>query len=323
MASEQDRITPPDVYFNRRKFIRGSLIAGSALATAAIYKGLNFSSGVSSTQPMLPGLDLKLSENAARTERGFLTREELTEEYDILTYNNFYEFTTKKTDVAAAARNFSTENWNIQVDGLVHSPQNFTMTDIEDLARPEERVYRMRCVEIWSMVIPWAGIPLSALIEKVQPKANAKFVSFYTLHDPKRMPGQKWPVIDWPYREALRLDEAMHPLTFLATGLYRRKLPPQDGAPIRLVVPWKYGFKGIKSIVRISFTESQPETSWNMQAPDEYGFYANVNPEVDHPRWSQRRERRIGENRMIKTKLFNGYDQVADLYRDLDLTSNF
>ncbi len=239
-------------------------------------------------------------------------------------YNNFYEFTTDKDAVAAAAAGFKTAGWTVSVGGLVHTPRVFDLDDLRRISPPEERVYRMRCVEGWSMVIPWAGYPLSKLLAQVQPMAGAAFVAFETLHDPARMPGQKTGVLDWPYVEGLRLDEAMHPLALLATGLYGEELPPQDGAPVRLVTPWKYGFKGIKSIVKVTLTSTRPPTTWNLAAPSEYGFYANVNPHHDHPRWSQATEQRIGESGRRDTLMFNGYaDQVGHLYTGLDLDANF
>ena len=251
---------------------------------------------------------------------GFSTEEKQTPFRNIANYNNFYEFTTSKERVAAAARRFQPRPWSVQVDGLVQQPREFDLEEILRLAPPEERIYRMRCVEGWSMVIPWAGFSLSRLLKQVEPLGKARYVAFQTLHDPQRMPGQKVPVLEWPYVEGLRLDEALHPLTLLASGLYGKELPNSCGAPLRLVVPWKDGFKGIKSIVRITLTETQPPTSWNVAAPYEYGFYANVNPEVDHPRWSQATEQRLGEFGRRKTVLFNGYaDQVAHLYAGMDL----
>jgi sulfoxide reductase catalytic subunit YedY len=250
--------------------------------------------------------------------------EAMTPLSSVVNYNNFYEFTTDKDAVAAAAAGFVTRGWQVMVDGLVHRPQVFDLDDLLRISPPEERVYRMRCVETWSMVIPWAGLPLAKLLDHVQPMGDAKYVAFQTLLDPKRMPGQKTSVLEWPYVEGLRMDEAMHPLTLLASGLYGRALPPQDGAPIRLVVPWKYGFKGIKSIVRISLVETQPPTSWNRYAPSEYGFLANVNPHVDHPRWSQATEQRIGEAGRRPTLMFNGYEeQVGQLYAGIDLHANY
>jgi len=252
--------------------------------------------------------------------RGFTTKEAQTPFRVVTNYNNFYEFTTSKERVAAVSRRFQPRPWSIQIDGLVQKPREFDLEEILQLSPPEERVYRMRCVEGWSMVIPWAGFSLSRLLKQVEPLGKARYVAFETLHDPQRMPGQKVPVLDWPYVEGLRLDEAMHPLTLLASGLYGKELPNACGAPLRLVVPWKYGFKGIKSIVRITLTENQPPTSWNVAAPYEYGFFANVNPQVDHPRWSQATEQRIGEFGRRKTLLFNGYaDQVAHLYEGMDL----
>jgi sulfoxide reductase catalytic subunit YedY len=252
------------------------------------------------------------------------TGEKINSYEDITGYNNFYEFGTDKDDPARNAQKFVTRPWTITVEGLVKTPGPI---DIDSFVKPhalEERVYRMRCVEAWSMVIPWVGIPLADVIKRLAPLPTAKFVEFYTLNDSKQMPGLRVPVLDWPYREGLRLDEAMHPLTILAVGLYGEVLPNQNGAPIRLVVPWKYGFKGIKSIVRIRFTDKQPRTSWDLANPREYGFYANVNPSVAHPRWSQASERRLGEFFRRKTLMFNGYgDQVAQLYSGLDLRRNY
>jgi len=248
----------------------------------------------------------------------------LTQYRHVTGYNNFYEFTTSKEDVAYAARNFVSEPWTVRVTGEVARPLTFSIDDLMKIAPPEERVYRMRCVEGWSMVIPWIGIPLQALVKHVAPTSRAKYVAFETLEDPSQMPNQKRDVLPWPYREGLRIDEAAHRLTLLAIGLYGETLPPQNGAPLRLVVPWKYGFKGCKSIVEIAFTEDEPETTWNRFRPREYGFYSNVNPEVAHPRWSQARERRIGERVKRKTLMFNGYaDEVAHLYAGMDLRVNF
>ncbi len=239
---------------------------------------------------------------------------------DITSYNNFYEFGVEKEDPAQMAKNFVTTPWSIAVEGEVAKPAVY---QLEDFIKPhalEERIYRLRCVEAWSMVIPWVGIPLADLIKRLQPTSKAKYVEFVTLHDPARMPGQKRSVLPWPYREGLRMDEAMHPLSILAVGLYGEVLPNQNGAPIRLVVPWKYGFKNIKSIVKLRFVEQQPSTTWAIQGPREYGFYANVNPEVDHPRWTQSKERRIGEFLKRKTLKFNGYaEEVASLYAGMDL----
>ena len=292
-------ITPETLYLDRRKFIATSTRALAGAAGASL---------------------LGACEAGAESERRAQEGDTLTPFEDVTTYNNFYEFGTGKDDPSRNARSFRTRPWTVTVDGHVARPATY---ELDDLLRPmtiAERVYRLRCVEAWSMVIPWQGFALRDLIRRVEPTSRARYVAFTTLHDPERMPGQRVGVLEWPYREGLRMDEAMHPLTILATGLYGRTLLGQNGAPLRLVVPWKYGFKSIKSIVRISFVETQPETSWNLSAPDEYGFYANVNPEVDHPRWSQARERRIGEWLRRPTLPFNGYaDQVAAMYRGMDL----
>ncbi|MGA3066862.1 MAG: protein-methionine-sulfoxide reductase catalytic subunit MsrP, partial [Tepidisphaeraceae bacterium] len=243
---------------------------------------------------------------------------------DITHYNNFYEFSTDKESVAAAAAGFVTRPWQVEVGGLVSKPRVFDLDDLLKISPPEERVYRMRCVEGWSMVIPWDGFSLSKLLDRVQPLSSAKYVAFQTLMDPNRMPNESSDLLSWPYVEGLRMDEALHPLTILASGLYGQQMPPQDGAPVRLVVPWKYGFKGIKSIVRIDLRADEPPTTWSAYAPNEYGFYANVNPEVDHPRWSQATEQRIGDFERRPTLMFNGYaDQVAALYAGMDLRANF
>jgi sulfoxide reductase catalytic subunit YedY len=269
----------------------------------------------------IEGLTKSVTTNAAT---GFQVAEAQTSLQDITHYNNFYEFSTDKERVASAAANFETKGWQVSVEGLVRKPKVFDLDDLLKISAPEERVYRMRCVEGWSMVIPWAGFSLSKLLAVVEPLNDAKYVAFETLLDPKRMPGQRSGVLNWPYVEGLRMDEAMHPLTLLASGIYGRALPPQDGAPIRLVVPWKYGFKGIKSIVKIKLVATQPRTTWNEAASNEYGFYANVNPQVDHPRWSQATEQRIGESGRRPTLMFNGYaDQVANLYAGMDLRANF
>jgi sulfoxide reductase catalytic subunit YedY len=256
--------------------------------------------------------------------QGFKVNEPLTSFEDITNYNNFYEFSTVKEEVAPAARGFVTRPWAVDVGGLVNKPKRFDLDDLLKLAPQEERIYRLRCVEGWSMVIPWIGFPLNALLKQVEPLSSVKYVAFQTLVDPSRLPNQNTGVLDWPYVEGLRMDEAMHPLTILATGLYGETLPPQDGAPIRLVVPWKYGFKSIKSIVKITLVDDEPPTTWNIQAPNEYGFYSNVNPEVRHPRWSQKYEHRIGEFGSRPTLLFNGYaEQVGHLYTGMDLRANF
>jgi len=244
---------------------------------------------------------------------------------DVTTYNNFYEFGVNKDDPARLAHTLRPRPWTVHVDGLAHKPRTFDIDDIVKMTPLEERVYSLRCVEAWSMVIPWIGFPLATLLKRVEPMGQAKYVEFTTLVDPEQFPGQKKSVfsfssLEWPYTEGLRLDEALHPLTLLAVGLYGRVLPNQNGAPIRVVVPWKYGFKSAKSIVRIRLTDTEPKTTWNKQAPQEYGFFSNVNPTVDHPRWSQATERRIGEFRRRKTLMFNGYaDQVGSLYAGMDL----
>ena len=272
--------------------------------------------------PLIQGLTTPAV--AAGDASGFRVAEAETSLQDITHYNNFYEFSTDKEGVAPAAAKFETKGWQVSVEGLVRKSMVFGLDDLLKISPPEERIYRMRCVEAWSMVIPWVGFSLSKLLDLVEPLSHAKFVVFETLLDPKRMSGQRSDVLKWPYVEGLRMDEAMHPLTLLASGLYGRALPPQDGAPIRLVIPWKYGFKGIKSIVKIKLVATQPRTTWSDYAPNEYGFYANVNPQVDHPRWSQATEQRIGESGRRPTLMFNGYEeQVGHLYTGMDLRTNF
>jgi sulfoxide reductase catalytic subunit YedY len=306
-------ITSRTNYLNRRQFIRAGAIAGSSLVAPAALGALV----PQERRAALPDVG-KSPFSAAETPNSY---------DDITTYNNFYEFGTGKGDPAVYARDFRTRPWTIAVEGEADRTGTF---DFDDFIRPfdlEERIYRMRCVEAWSMVIPWVGISLAEVIRWLQPTSKAKFVSFETLNDPQQMPGVRRAILDWPYREGLTIEEATNPLPILAVGLYGEVLPNQNGAPIRLVVPWKYGFKGIKSIVRIRFTERRPRTSWNMSQPREYGFYANVNPNVDHPRWSQARERRIGAGLFAKkqpTLMFNGYgEHVAHLYKGLDLRRNF
>lgn len=322
-----DKVTPPEVYFNRRTFIKAGVIAASLAVTSAVYRRLNGLPPVTVEKPKLAGLVQPATANSeypTTIASAFHTDETETSFQNITHYNNFYEFSTEKDGVADAVGNFSTNGWKITIDGLVAKPGIFDMDDILKIAPPEERIYRMRCVETWSMVIPWAGYSLSKLLDRVQPLSAAKYVAFTTLLDPKMMPGQRSDVLEWPYVEGLRMDEAMHPLTLLTTGLYGRELPAQDGAPVRLVIPWKYGFKGIKSIVKISLVAEQPPTSWSRYAPDEYGFYANVNPNHPHPRWSQATEQRIGEDGRRPTLMFNGYgDQVASLYTGMDLDEYF
>ncbi len=314
-------ITPQAVYLDRRTWMRGGIVAAGVAATAIVYRRLNGVDLVTSDRPPIAGL---VKPGADGRARGFATDEQMTSKAGITNYNNFYEFTTDKDAVAGAAAGFSTAGWKLEVGGLVDAPRVFDLDDLRRLASPEERVYRMRCVEAWSMVIPWAGIPLATLLAAVKPRSGATYVAFETLFDPSRMPNQKRAVLPWPYVEGLRLDEAMHPLALIATGLYGEELPPQDGAPVRLVVPWKYGFKGIKSIVKITLTDREPPSTWNKVAPNEYGFYANVNPAHDHPRWSQATEQRIGDAGRRATLMFNGYgDHVASLYAGMDLRAQF
>jgi len=293
-------VTDQGLYLRRRQFIGGAAGLGlAAAAGTASARGLTYGPGFSTTEPPTP-------------------------RKDVTTYNNFYEFGVNKEDPAETAGSLKTRPWTVRVDGACETPTTFAIDDLIKGRKLEERIYRMRCVEGWSMIIPWVGFPLRDLIAAVKPTSKAKFVAFETLMRPSEMPGQKWDVLQWPYREGLRIDEAVNPLAILAVGLYGDVLPNQNGAPLRLVVPWKYGFKGIKSIVKISLVETMPATAWNLSAPREYGFYANVNPAVDHPRWSQATERRIGEFRRRETLPFNGYGQyVADLYRGMDLRKSF
>jgi len=308
-------ITPKPDYISRRKFIAGAAAAGAALAGGFYLRNhLENGSTVQASGAKLSGI----------VKSPFSTTEKPNSFQDITNYNNYYEFSTDKYEPNGLAKDFHTRPWTVAVDGLVKKPRKVDIDSILKLAPLEERIYRHRCVEGWSMVIPWIGFPLSALLKQAEPLGNAKFVAFQTVMAPDQMPNQKRSVLDWPYVEGLRLDEAMHPLTILAVGLYDEALPNVDGAPLRLVVPWKYGFKGIKAIVKISFTESMPQTTWNNMAPSEYGFYSNVNPQKDHPRWSQASERRIGEFRKRPTLMFNGYaDQVSSLYSGLDLQKNY
>jgi sulfoxide reductase catalytic subunit YedY len=299
-------ITPRDRYFTRREIVAGlvgaGLLAGSGSAAAA--QGLQY-----------------------RRNSAFSVADPPNSRDDVTTYNNFYEFGTDKGDPARLGGRFRPEPWSVAIAGEAEVTGTFALEDILKPHALEERIYRLRCVEAWSMVIPWIGFPLGDLLKRFRPTSRAKYVAFKTVLRPNEMPGQRFPVLDWPYVEGLRMDEAMHPLAILAVGLYGDVLPNQNGAPLRLVVPWKYGFKSIKSIVEIRFTEKQPQTSWNLSAPHEYGFYANVNPEVDHPRWSQARERRIGAgvfSPRVPTLPFNGYaEQVAGLYRAMDLRKNY
>jgi methionine sulfoxide reductase catalytic subunit len=319
---KSSEITDQKVYLNRRLFIRGAILAGSAAATGLLYRKLNPPAAVIEERPKIADLVTPSTDDALA--RGFRVNEPQTSFVDITNYNNFYEFSTEKRAVASEARGFVTRPWTVEVGGLVNKPKTYDLDDLVKLAPQEERIYRHRCVEGWSMVIPWAGFPLASLLKEVDPLSSARYVAFQTLLDPKRMPNQNTTVLAWPYLEGLRLDEAMNPLAILATGLYGGTLPPQDGAPIRLVVPWKYGFKGIKSIVKITLVDSQPTTTWNREWPEAYGFYSNVNPNVPHPRYSQKMENRIGEFTSRNTLLFNGYaDQVGYLYQGMDLRTNY
>ncbi|MFT3698089.1 MAG: protein-methionine-sulfoxide reductase catalytic subunit MsrP [Kofleriaceae bacterium] len=309
-----DDITPKEMYFDRRSVMRGGLLAGTLAATYGLYRKFN---GVEID-------DTRGDQIAGIVKTKPTTTEALTPRTSITNYNNFYEFTTNKDAVAGAAKNFKTDGWKIAVEGLCNKPRVFDIDDFRKLAPTEERVYRHRCVETWSMVVPWAGFSVSNLLKAVDPQGSAKYVAFETLFDPVRMPNQNTGVLKWPYVEGLRMDEAMHPLALFATGLYGETLPPQDGAPVKLVLPWKYGFKGIKSIVKITLVEKQPRSTWQEFNSKEYGFYANVNPKHAHPRWSQATEQRIGESGRRETLMFNGYaDQVASLYAGMNLDEYF
>jgi methionine sulfoxide reductase catalytic subunit len=304
-------ISDEKFYLDRRAFIA----AAGALGAGAVASGV-FSSVAGAQRAQEP--------QAVGKPFGLQPDDKPTPWEDVTTYNNFYEFGTDKGDPSQAAGNFKTKPWTVRVDGLVEKAADFQLEDFLKPSAVEDRIYRHRCVEGWSMVVPWRGIPLADVIKRAAPTSRAKFVEFTTLMDPKQMPGERYNVLTWPYTEGLRLDEAQHPLALLAVGVYGRALPNQNGAPLRLVVPWKYGFKGIKSIVRIRLTDSQPPTAWNLAASNEYGFYSNVNPTVDHPRWSQATERRIGEFFKRKTLMFNGYaEQVASMYAGMDLRKNY
>jgi sulfoxide reductase catalytic subunit YedY len=311
-------ITPKHIYLSRRKFMTGAAALAATTALAAC-------SPASLTSPQ--GAEEEATSTAVPDDVAEPTDElgdALTSFKDVTNYNNFYEFTLDKAQVAPMAADYPTSPWQVAVGGLVRNPGTYSGDDFRNNYDQEERIYRLRCVEGWSMVIPWQGFPLAKLLQEVEPLSEAKYVRFETVYDPERMPGQRSPWYEWPYIEGLRIDEAMHDLTILSTGLYGEELLPQNGAPVRLVVPWKYGFKSIKSIVKIDLVEEMPTSLWMAAAPHEYGFYANVNPDVDHPRWSQSTERRIGELGRRKTLLFNGYEeQVAHLYDGLDLTENY
>jgi len=316
-------ITPESLYLRRREFIKNAVLtAGTALAFGS---GLVYLVG--QRPPPDPPAEAPLASTESAVNTGpspYDTTEDVTPYASITTYNNFYEFGLDKDEPARNAHTLQTRPWTISVEGEVANPKVIDIDTLLSWFTPEQRIYRMRCVEAWSMVIPWLGFPLADLITRLEPTASAKYVEFTTLLNPDQMPGQRDNVLDWPYVDGLRMDEAMHPLTLMAVGLYGKMLPNQNGAPLRLVVPWKYGFKGVKSIVKIRFSKTQPQTTWALAAPREYGFFANVNPAVDHPRWSQATERRIGELTRRKTLPFNGYaDDVASLYAGMDLRRNF
>lgn len=325
---KSSEITDEKTYLNRRTFLRAGILAGSALATGGLYRYLNPPPAPDAVTSAIPELNKSVQ---------YSVDEPLTSFRDITNYNNFYEFTTNKELVASRAQDFVTRPWTVEVGGMVQKPKVF---DIEELLKfdQEERIYRFRCVEAWSMVIPWVGFPLKKMLDAVEPLGSAKYVAFQTFYDgvksdnpdvklpndKPQMPNGAYAGIELPYVEGLRLDEALHPLTIMATGLYGKILPNQNGAPLRLVVPWKYGFKSIKSIVKITLTDTEPPTTWNIAGPDEYGFYSNVNPAVRHPRWSQASERRIGEVSLRDTLMFNGYgEQVAGMYKGMDLKKSF
>jgi sulfoxide reductase catalytic subunit YedY len=305
----ENNVTSETAYLNRRKFLAaaGLTIGGSAIGLSAVSNA---------QQP-------RTLEPLTFSPSKYSTDEEPTVEAAVTQYNNFYELGTGKGDPVKNAWRLKPSPWTVKVDGLVENEREYAFEDLIDLNALEERIYRLRCVEAWSMVVPWIGIPLANIIKKLNPLSSAKYVRFETLADPAQMPGIRWPVLDWPYVEGLRMDEAMNPLALMAVGLFGKQIPNQNGAPMRLVTPWKYGYKSIKSIVRISFVKDQPVSSWTKSAPHEYGFYSNVNPERSHPRWSQAAERRIGSFGRIPTQKFNGYGElVADMYEGMDLITN-
>jgi sulfoxide reductase catalytic subunit YedY len=307
-------ITPKALFVNRRAFLTGIATAGAAAVAGFGLRDL-----------ARPGVTVQANAKIDGIQKSpFSTTETITPYKDVTNYNNYYEFSTDKYEPAGLAKNFKTRPWTVTIDGLVNKKKTLDVDSILKLSAPEERIYRHRCVEGWSIVVPWVGFSLSALLKQVEPLGKAKYVKFTSLADSGQMPGVRVPVLHWPYVEGLRLDEANHPLALLGFGMYGEVMPNQDGAPLRLVLPWKYGFKSAKAIVKITFTDSQPVNSWNEAAPNEYGFYSNVNPNVDHPRWSQATERRLGEFRKRPTLMFNGYgDQVASLYTGMDLKKNF
>ena len=307
-AVKPSEITPQSVYLGRRRFMKTAAVAGAGAALT----------------PLIPSQASAAAKFDGLVKSPYSTDEELTSFMSVTSYNNFYEFGGGKGDPIKHSKNFKPKPWSIAVDGHCEKPGSYAYEDIIRPHQLEERIYRLRCVEAWSMVIPWVGIPLADVLKRFEPTSTAKYVAFETVMRPEEMPAQKTRLLDWPYVEGLRMDEAMHPLTLLAVGLFGQEMPNQNGAPIRLVVPWKYGFKSIKSIVKISFVENEPPTTWNISAPQEYGFYSNVNPNKDHPRWSQRRERRIGEFLRRETLMFNGYaEEVAHLYEGMDLNTHY
>ena len=307
-------ITPKSLYLNRRTFLASAAAVGAAAVAGGVLRDLASPEEVVRAGTKIDGIQ----------KSKFSTDEKITPAKDVENYNNYYEFSTDKYEPAGLSKNFPTRPWTVKIDGLVRKKKTLAIDSIMKLASPEERIYRHRCVEGWSIVVPWVGFSLSELIKQAEPLGKAKFVEFTTLYDPGQMPGQRGNVLEWPYVEGLRMDEAMHPLALLCFGMYGEQLPNQNGAPLRIVVPWKYGFKSAKAIVKITFNEHQPINSWNRSAPNEYGFYSNVNPNVDHPRWSQAKERRLGEFVKRPTLMFNGYgDQVAALYSGMDLKKNF
>ena len=340
---QASEITPQAVFDNRREFIKAAgfgLVAGSALLLSARARAANISGGATEGDARLLGranAPAKVEKVAIKTgprqkitnytKTAYGAGEKLTKYDDVTTYNNYYEFGTDKSDPAKNASLFKPRPWTISIEGEVKKAKTISIEDLMKLAPLEERIYRHRCVEAWSMVVPWLGLPLASLVKWAEPTGNAKYIEFISANDPKTMPGVRSPILDWPYTEGLRLDEAMNPLALLAVGLYGEVLPNQNGAPVRLITPWKYGFKGGKSIVKIRFVEKMPVTTWVKSGPNEYGFYANVNPEVDHPRWSQSSEKPIGAGLFggrIKTKMFNGYaEQVGQMYAGMDLFNNF
>ncbi len=304
----ENEVTGESLYLNRRKFIKGAALTAGIAGAATV--------GASA----FTREEERVLKELAYRKTDFNPGEALTPEAAVTRYNNYYEFGTRKDNPAANAWRLKPSPWSVEVNGLVDKPATYAFEDLVDMSQLEERIYRLRCVEAWSMIVPWIGVPLSSILKKVGVQSGAKYVAFETLADPKQMPGIRSSVLDWPYVEGLRIDEAMNDLAFIAVGLYGKEIPNQNGAPLRLVVPWKYGFKSIKSIVRISLTDKEPPTSWNLSGPREYGFYSNVNPEVNHPRWSQASERRIGEFGRRSTLKFNGYEeQVASMYAGMDL----